>query len=114
MQLPLDVDKSNIPKDVKAKAFVFGGAFIDYNAIPPQVGSTPYIIFPDFYAPQALISYSNSVRTYTNVIVIKSGNNSVYTEYNGNIYTVNEVWFDKLYGFVFFKDIYGTTWSRIN
>lgn len=114
MQLPLDVDKNNIPKDVQAKATVHGNAFIDYNAIPPQGSFSPYIVFPDFYTPQTLTSYSNPVRTYIDVIVIKSGNNSVYKDYFGNNYTVNEVWFDKRYGFVFFKDIFGNSWSRTN
>jgi len=29
-------------------------------------------------------------------------------------YTVNEVWCDKKFGFVYFKDIYGQEWSRQN
>lgn len=116
MQLPLDVDKKNIPKDVQAKAHVFGG-FVDFNAFPSPgpVWTSPYITYPDFYQPLSLTTYSNAVRTYTEVVIIKSGNNSVYVDpLYGTQYTVNEVWFDKKYGVVFFKDVFGNSWSRTN
>ncbi|MEO5946686.1 MAG: hypothetical protein ABIP79_07690 [Chitinophagaceae bacterium] len=85
MQLPFNVDKKNIPKGVQAKALVYGG-LVDFNAIPSPgpVWTAPYITYPDYYQPLNFISYSNVVRTYSEVVVIKSGNNSVY--------------FDPLYG----------------
>jgi hypothetical protein len=116
MQLPLDIDKKKIPKDVQAKAHVFGG-LVDFNAkpAPEPVWISPYIIYPDFYQPITLTTYTNAVRTYTEVVIIKSGNNSVYVDpLNGTQYTVNEVWFDKKYGMVFFKDVFGNSWSRTN
>ena len=117
MQLPKDVDKKNIPKNVQARASLFGNAFIDFNAIPTSsnVWNSPYISYPDFYNPLTLTTYSNSTRTYTDIVIIKSGNNSVYVDpLYGTNYTVNEVWFDKKYGFVFFKDVFGNIWSRTN
>lgn len=116
MQLPLNVDKKNLPKDIQAKVIIYGG-LVDFNALP-QTGpgrSSPSITFPDYYQTFNFTSYSNSVRTYTEVSIIKSGNNSVYVDpINGTNYTVNEVWFDKKYGLVFFKDVFGNSWSRIN
>jgi hypothetical protein len=114
MQLGKDIDKEKVPKDAQSKATVHGNAFIDYNAIPPQGSFSPYIVFPEFYTPHTLTTYSNTIRTYTDVIVIKSANNNVFVDYFGTIYTVNEVWFDKKFGFVFFKDVFGNTWSRTN
>ncbi len=117
MQLPLGVDKKNLPKDAQTKAIVYGGAFIDFNAIPAPgpVLTYPYITYPDFYQPFTLTSYSNALTTYTDVVIIKSGNNSVYVDpFSGTKYTINEVWFDKKHGFVFFKDVFGNSWSRTN
>ena len=117
MQLPREVDKNNIPKDVQAKASVSGNAFVDFNGIPPSNGqwTSAYIIYPDFYKPLTFITYSNAFKTYSQVVVLKSGNNAVYVvPYFGTKYTVNEAWFDKKYGFVFFKDVFGNSWSRTN
>ena len=116
MQLPLNIDKKNIPKDVQAKAHVFG-LLVDFNAIPAPgpVWTSPYITYPDFYQPVTFTTYSNAVRTFSEVVIIKSGNNSVYiVPLYGSQYTVNEVWFDKKYGVVFFKDVFGNSWSRTN
>ena len=116
MQLPLNVDKKNIPKDVQAKALVYGG-LVDFNAVPTSGPgwSAPYITYPDYYQPFNFTTYSNSVRTYTEVAIIKSGNNSVNVDpISGRTYTVNEIWFDKKYGLVFFKDVFGNSWSRTN
>ena len=72
MQLPLNVDKKKIPKDVQVKALVYCG-LVNFNAIPPSgaVWSSPYISFPDYYQPFNFTIYSYSVRTYTEVTIIK-------------------------------------------
>ena len=117
MQIPPNVDKENIPTDVKGKASIFGNAFIGYNKIPSDTPTyiSPYINYPDFYTTNPTITYLNAVRTYIEVIVIKSGNNSPYVNPSyGYVSTINEVWFDKKYGFVLFKDIYGNEWKKIN
>ena len=117
MELPYNIDKKNIPVGTKAKASLFGNAFIGYNAIPAnsQSWTAPYITYPDFYISQTTVSYVNSVKTFNNVLIINSGNNSPYTDpLYGYISTVNEVWFDKKYGFVFFKDVFGNSWRRTN
>ena len=117
MQLPNNIDKNNIPKDVQARALIFGNAFINYNKIPVNSPTyiSPYINYPDFYTTISFTTFTNSLKTYNDVIVLKSGNNSPYiTPIYGSISTVNEVWFDKKFGFVFFKDIYGNTWSKTN
>ena len=117
MQLPEGIDKKNIPKGTKAKALVWGNAFINYNKIPTQSNTwiSPYINYPDFYSFLQTATFSNSAKTYNEVVVIKSGNNSVYVDpLYGFQSSVNEVWFDKKYGFVFFKDRNGNSWSKTN
>jgi hypothetical protein len=81
MKLPPGVDQNNIPKDVQAKATVHENAFIDYNAIPPPGSFTPFIIFPNFYISQTLIRYPNAINTYSEVIMIQSGNSNVYKDF---------------------------------
>ncbi len=117
MYLPSDIDKKNIPKDVQARMGVYGSSLVDFNIIPTQgpVPASPYITYPDYYVPINFTSFSNAVRTYAEVVIIKSGNNAVYVDpYSGHRYTVNEVWFDKKYGIVFFKNVFGNSWSRTN
>lgn len=117
MQLPVNFDNNNIPKDVQPEAFILGNAFINYNAIPLNSPSytSPYIIYPDFYSTISTKTYTNSSKAYNEVIVIKSGNNLPYVNpVYGFVSTANEVWFDKKYGFVFFKDVFGNTWSKTN
>ncbi len=117
MQIPITVDKQNIPKDTKAKASIFGNSFINFNAIPlnSPTYTSPYISYPDFYTTIPMTTFTNSIRTYNEVIILNSGNNSPYINpTNSYISTINEVWFDKKYGFVFFKDVFGNSWRRIN
>jgi hypothetical protein len=117
MQIPLNVDKKNIPKDTKAKALISGNSFINFNAIPlnSPTYTSPYISYPDFYTTISMTTFTNSIRTYNDVIVLNSGNNSPYINpINSHVSTINEVWFDKKYGFVFFKDVFGNSWRRIN
>lgn len=117
MVLPAGTDKKNIPKDIKAKAQIWGNGFINYNKIPAPAPThmSPYINYPDFYASLPTTTFTNAVRTYPDVYIIQSGNNAVYVDpLYGHQSTVNEVWFDKKYGFVFFKDVFGNAWSRTN
>lgn len=115
MQLPPGTNKKNIPKDVKGRAVVYGNAFIDFNALPTPPGYSGYITYPDYYQPLNTTTFSNTVRSYSDVVILTSGNNSVWVDpiYGFN-YTINEVWFDKKYGFVYFKDVFGNSWSRTN
>ena len=116
VQLPVDVDKKNIPKGIQTKTYLFG-ELVDFNSIPTPgpVWTFPSITYPDFYQPITFTSYSNAVRTYPEVVVIKSNNNSVYIDpHFGSRYTVNEVWFDKKFGIVFFKDVFGNSWKKLN
>lgn len=114
MYLPDNVDYTQIPL-IATPVAVIGGTFDGYNLLPESPYQSTYLNFPNIYEPYILFSYSNSLRSYNEVIKMFSGNNSVFVNLTTNVtYTVNEVWFDKKFGFVFFKDIYGNTWSRIN
>jgi hypothetical protein len=114
MSLPQNVDYTQVPLTAIPQAKI-GGTFEGYNLLPETAYHNTYLNFPDIYQTLSLFSYSNSLRTYDEVIKLFSGNNSVFVNLITNIsHTVNEVWFDKKFGFVFFKDIYGNTWSRTN
>jgi hypothetical protein len=115
MQLPQGTDKENLTADIQAKVVLYGKSFVDYDIIPSTPYATGYINFPDFYSALSTITYSNSVRNYEDVVVLNSGNNQIYTDpYSGLNYTIHEIWFDKKYGIVSFKDVYNNIWNRIN
>jgi hypothetical protein len=113
MGVPDGIDYTRIPLNVTPIVRV-AGKFESYNRIPELPGS-PYLLFPDVNGDLVFHSYVNATRQYNEVLKLYSNNDLVYIDpYLNRSYTVNEVWVDKKYGFVFFKDIYGTTWSRVN
>ncbi len=106
MYPPDSLDYKNLPKDVVAKTKIYG-YFDDYNG---QI-----LPFPDIYKNVSFSTFANSVRTYNEVIKFKSNNpNSYYHDGWNRYYNINEVWYDRKYGFVYFKDIYGQVWTRQN
>jgi len=106
MYIPDSLDYTNLPKNVIAKARIFG-AFDDYNG---QI-----LPFPDIYQNIQFEKFTNATRTYNEVIRFKSNNpNSYYHDGWNRYYNINEVWYDRKYGFVYFKDIYGQEWTRQN
>jgi hypothetical protein len=114
MFLPQNTDYTQVPLLATPRAKV-SGTFEGYNLLPESPYNNPYLNFPDIYGDISLFNYSNSLRSYNEVIKLFSGNNATFTNLTTNVsFTVNEIWFDKKFGFVFFKDIYGNTWHRIN
>jgi len=119
MVLPKEIDRRNIPPNntVAHATLRGGGGIADFNAKPSITDewTSPYIPYPNYYEPIQFVTFTNAVRTFNKVSIIHSGNNAVFIDpiYSYR-YTVNEVWFDKEFGIVFFKDVFGNSWSRIN
>jgi len=106
MYLPDSLDYRNLPKGVIAKARIFG-EFDDYNG---QI-----LPFPDIYENVSFSTFANTTKTYNEVIKFKSNNpNPFYHSGANRNYYINEVWYDRKFGFVYFKDIYGEEWTKQN
>ena len=112
MWVPDNVDYKQKPLNVVPVARM-SGHFEGYNRLPIPPATSSYLKFPDLYSMITTATYTNSVRTYTEVISLKSENSTAYS-YSNYISTINEVGFDKKYGFVYFKDIFGNIWNRTN
>lgn len=113
MWVPDGIDYTQQPLNVTPVAKI-SGTFEGYNRIPNSQTSS-YIQFPYLYDPIQLFSFNNVTHSYNQVLKLFSDNNSTYINpISHEVNTINEVWFDKKFGFVFFKDIYGNSWSRIN
>ncbi len=111
---PDSLDYKNLPSNVIAKAKIFGD-FDDYNGQLLPNGDRILLKFPDVYQPVAFSTFVGATKTYNEVIRFISNNSNTYyhTGWNRN-YNVNEVWYDRKFGFVYFKDIYGQAWVRQN
>lgn len=109
-RLDNSISKRNIPKGTIAKTKL-QGEFYGFNC----EYDFPYLKFPALDSLPKFEIFSNSVRTFNNVIVFKSGRNEPiidrWSKYERNI---SEVGFDMKYGVVYFKDLKGTIWKRIN
>lgn len=106
MYVPDGLDVENLPKNVVATARIYG-TFDDYN------GQT--LLFPNIYQTVSFSTFSNSLKTYSEVIKFNSNNPNPFYDPRWNINSnVNEVWYDRKFGFVYFKDIYGQEWKRQN
>jgi hypothetical protein len=106
MYLPDSLDYRNLPPNVVVKARIFGN-FDDYNG---QI-----LPFPDIYQNVSFSTFTNTTKTYNEVIKFKSNNpNPFYHTGASRNYYINEVWYDRRFGFVYFKDIYGQEWTRQN
>ena len=106
MQIPDSVDYTRLTKSVFAKTEIYG-AFDDYNG---QV-----LLFPDVYQNVSFSTFSNTIKTYNEILKFKSGIDTAFYNTGWNRkYTINEVWYDRTFGFVYFKDIYGQEWKRQN
>lgn len=106
MNIPDSLDYTNLPKDVSATARIFG-EFDDYNG---QI-----LNFPDIYKSVSFSTFTNTIKAYSQVIKFESNNpNSFYDSGWNRDYKINEVWYDRKFGFVYFKDIYGQEWTRQN
>lgn len=100
------LDYKNLPKNVIPKVKIVGN-FDDYNG--------QLLKFPDVYQPVSFSNFTGVTRTYNEVVKFNSNNPNTYyhTGWNRN-YNINEVWYDRKYGFVYFKDIFGQSWVRQN
>jgi hypothetical protein len=110
MRLDSNVNKKNIPRGTIAKASL-QGEFYGFNS----KYDFPTMIFPDLYSIKKFETFTNQKRTYKNVITINSGSKEPiinrWFPYQRNI---SEVKFDLEYGFVYFKNLDGLEWKRIN
>lgn len=110
MRIDSSVNKNNIPKGTVAKA-ALQGQFYGFNTS----SDFPYLPFPDLYSISKFDTIDSYGTLYKNVVILKSGKNDVvidrWFKYER---TFSEVGFDMEYGFVYFKDIYGTIWKRTN
>jgi hypothetical protein len=106
MYPPDSLDYKNLPKGVNATARIFG-AFDDYNR---QI-----LPFPDIYKNVSLSTFTTAIKTYNEVVKFNSNNSNTYYHMGWNRnYDINEVWYDRKFGFVYFKDIHGQEWIRQN
>jgi hypothetical protein len=58
MQIPLHLDKKNLPEGVKARTVVYGG-YVDFNAVPPKE------FYPDFMITTSVYVFTE----FENVVV---------------------------------------------
>jgi hypothetical protein len=114
MYIPDSLDYTNLPKNVVAKTRIFG-EFDDYNGQILPNGDRILLSFPDVYQNIQFETFVAATRTYNEVIKFKSNNPNTYyhTGWNRD-YNMDEVWYDRKFGFVYFKDIYGQQWTRQN
>lgn len=114
MYPPDSLDYKNLPKGVIAKAIIFG-EFDDYNGEVLPNDDRILLKFPDIYQNVSFSTFTTATKTYNEVIKFNSNNTNTYyhTGWNRN-YNINEVWYDRKFGFVYFKDIYGQEWTRQN
>ena len=103
---PDSLDYTNLPNGAIAEAKIYG-EFDDYNGL--------ILPFPSIYKNVSFSTFTNSSKTYNEVIKFKSNNPNPYydTGWSRN-YSIDEVWYDRKFGFVYFKDIYGQQWKRQN
>lgn len=114
MYIPDSLDYTNLPKNVVAKARIFG-EFDDYNGQILPNGDRVLLSFPDIYQNIQFDKFAAATRSFNEVIKFKSNNpNSYYHDGWNRNYIINEVWYDRKFGFVYFKDIYGQEWTRQN
>lgn len=112
--LPDSVVHKYLPANTVTKVKLYA-EFDDYNGKPITGQNDLGLKFPDAYQPISFTTFIGGTKTYNQVIKFLSNNpKSYYHNGRNSTYTVNEVWFDKKYGFVYFKDIYGQEWIRQN
>ena len=111
---PDSVDYKNLPPNITAKTRIFG-YFDDYNGQMLPNGDRILLMFPNLYQPLLFQTFIGATKTYNEVIKFNSNNPNTYyhTGWNRN-YNLNEVWYDRQFGFVYFKDIFGQFWVRQN
>jgi hypothetical protein len=111
---PDALDYKNLPPNVIPKIKIFGD-FDDYNGELLSNGDRILLKFPDVYGNVPFLSFTGVTKTYNEVIKFNSNNPNPYyhTGWNRN-YNINEVWYDRKFGFVYFKDIDGQAWVRQN
>ena len=113
MYPPDSLDYKNLPKGVVAKARIFG-YFDDYNGQLLPNGDRIFLKFPDIYQNIQFETFAAPTKTYNEVIKFKSNNPDTYHLDAWHSYNIDEVWYDRKFGFVYFKDIYGQEWTRQN
>jgi hypothetical protein len=108
------LDFKNLPPNAIPKIKIFGD-FDDYNGEPLPNGDRILLKFTDVYQSIVFVTFTGVTKPYNEVIKFNSNNPNTYyhTGWNRN-YNINEVWYDRKFGFVYFKDIYGQSWVRQN
>jgi hypothetical protein len=110
MTIDSTMDKKNIPKGTDGIAKIQGKLY-GYNSN----FDFPYLNFPDLYSTSNFETFTNTQRKYEKVIILKTGNDKIVIDrYFRYERVFNEIGFDIEFGFVYFKDIYGNIWKRIN
>jgi len=114
MSPPDGVDYKNLPPNTTAKVRIMGD-FDDYNGQPLPDGDRILLTFPDVNLPVSFSTFVGATNTYNEVLKFNSNNPDTYyhSGWDRN-YNINEVWYDRKYGFVYFKDIFGQSWVRQN
>jgi hypothetical protein len=90
MYIPDSLDYTNLPKNVVAKARIFGD-FDDYNGQVLPNGDRIFLKFPDIYQNIQFETFAAPTKTYNEVIKFKSNNPYSYYHdgWNRN-YNINE------------------------
>ena len=111
---PNGVDYKNLPPNFKATASIYG-FFDDYNGQILANGDRILLTFPNIYQTVTFQTLVGATKTYNEVLKFNSNNSNTYyhTGWNRN-YNISEVWYDRKFGFVYFKDIFGQAWVRQN
>lgn len=106
MSPPDSLDYKNLPVNTVAKARIFG-FFDDYNG---QI-----LPFPDIYQPLSFETFPGATKIYDEVVNFNSNDPDTYYHDGWNRdYNINEVGYDRKFGFVYFTDIFGQSWVRQN
>ncbi|WP_018611654.1 hypothetical protein [Segetibacter koreensis] len=108
------VDYKNLTPNITAKVRIYGD-FDDYNGQPLSNGDRRLLTFPNVYQPVPFQTFVGATKTYNEVLKFNSNNPNTYHDIGWDrYYNVDKVWYDRKFGFVYFKDILGQAWVRQN
>jgi hypothetical protein len=112
MRPPSKIRKEKVGLFTSGKADV-QGSFLGYNS-----WGLDFTIFKD---KSKIEKFETNQRMYKEVVKFKSNSDKptfreiIMPGINFKLSnTINEVWVDKQYGFIYFKDISGEEWTRVN
>lgn len=114
---PDSSDYRKLPENVIPQAKVYA-EFDDYNGVIVSNGYYENVWrtlnFENIYTPTNFSIFEGITKRYEEVIKFNSSNpNSYHPAWGGN-YNINVVYWDRQYGFIYFKDVFGEEWIREN